>query len=139
MRTVLIGTWLMLAAGALPAGAQRARQAGDSLYDGKPLGAWVAQLADPVPQDRIRAAYTIAGIGASAEAAVPALGRLLHDELPVARYAAAWALGELGAAAVPAVPELEAALHDRVGDVRWVAAKALRKIRRASGAPVDAG
>jgi HEAT repeat protein len=134
MRNVLFGTWLTLAAVAGPAGAQTARPPGDSVYDGKPLRAWVAQLADPVPQDRIRAAYAIAGVGPAAGEAVPALGAMLRDEMPVARYAAAWALGEIGPAAAPAVPALEGALHDRVGDVRWVAAKALRKIRRAPAA-----
>jgi len=130
MRAMLIVT-CVLAAAAPRVSAQTARHAaGDSLYEGRPARAWVAQLADPVPQERILAAYALAGLGARATEAIPALSEMVRrDELPVARYAAAWALGEMGPAAAPAVPALEQALKDRVGDVRWVVAKSLRKIR----------
>lgn len=101
----------------------------EASYEGRPLRSWVAQLADPVPQARIRAAYVMAELGPSASPAVPALRGALGDENPVVRYAAAWALSEIGPAALPAVHDLEArADSDSVGDVRWIAAKALRKL-----------
>ncbi|HEU4564108.1 MAG TPA: HEAT repeat domain-containing protein [Gemmatimonadaceae bacterium] len=109
-----------------PAGAAAAR---DTSYEGRPLGSWIAQLRDPVPQARVRAAYVMAELGPAAAPAVPALRAALADENPVMRYAAAWALSEIGPAALPAVPDLEArADDDSIGDVRWIAAKALRKL-----------
>jgi hypothetical protein len=105
-------------------------------YDGRPLGAWVDQLADRVPEARSRAAYVLAELGPEAASAVPALRATLGDEVPMVRYAAAWALSEIGDAARAAIPDLRLrAAEDSIGDVRWIAAKALRKLGEAEARP----
>jgi HEAT repeat protein len=72
------------------------------------LDEMVTGLADADPIYRADSAMAIAAVGPEAEAAVPALEKLLGDEsaLGQVRYAAVYALGRIGPAAVAAEPLL---------------------------------
>ena len=72
------------------------------------LDQMITGLADADPVYRADAAMAIAAIGPQAEAAVPALEKLLGDESSEAsvRYTAAYALGRIGPAAKAAAPLL---------------------------------
>ncbi len=88
----------------------------------------VEMLGNPDPKLRSRAATTLWGLGASAQAAVPTLAGALKDADTNVRRSAAAALGNMGALAAPAVPALAAALDDSDNSVRQLSAKALGAI-----------
>lgn len=87
------------------------------------------RLTSPSPKDRRDAAERLAGIGPSAQGAVPFLVRALADEDSGVRSSAATSLGEIGPAARSAVPDLMEALKDAHPDVRASARAALGRIR----------
>jgi hypothetical protein len=104
----------------------------DTTWDGRPLSAWIADLQEPAPYTRHRAAYTISALGPAAKAAVPALIEALKDPARTVRYAAAYALSEIGAGATDAIAALTEAEDDVDDDVAFMAKKAIKKIQKAS-------
>jgi len=107
----------------------------DTTWDGRPLSAWIADLKEPAPYTRHKAAYTISALGPAAKAAVPALIEALKDPARTVRYAAAYALSEIGAGATEAIPALTEAEDDVDDDVVFMAKKAIKKITAASTPP----
>jgi predicted component of type VI protein secretion system len=122
-----LGLLLVLAS---PVVAQKAKVAKgvEPSYDGRPLSAWVEDLAGASPYTRHSAAYAIASMGPKAAPAVPALIKALGDSEPTVRYASAIALREIGPDAKAAVEPLRALLDDRSEDVVSMARKAIKAI-----------
>jgi hypothetical protein len=75
---------------------------------GAPAAPQIAtMLDDPDPRVRRRGAEILARIGSDAEAAIPALIRLVEQDPDLqVRKAAAFALGQMGPKAAPAIPAL---------------------------------
>lgn len=91
-----------------------------------PVPLLIAQLSDPEPRRRARAADELGKRGEAAEPAVPALRRALGDRDRRVRASAVLALG--GVARTPPVQEdLRRALRDKDEDVRFSAAIALER------------
>ncbi len=84
------------------------------------------------------ASAALAGLGAAAAPAVPALILELSDQHADNRWAAAGALANIGPAAAEAVPVLTESLIDPDEKVRWYAAWALGEIGPASAPAVSA-
>ncbi len=84
------------------------------------------------------AAFALAGLGAEAEAAAPALILQLRDPHPDNRWSAAGALAAIGPGAEDAAPGLIEALADTDEKVRWYAAWALSEIGPRAAAVVEA-
>jgi HEAT repeat protein len=101
---------------------------------GRPLSSWVADLKAPAPQTRNAAAYEIAGMGAQAAAAVPALIEALEDPIAAVRYPVTVALLEIGPAAKAAVPRLQQMVEEEINDE--IAASARRALKRIDPATV---
>ena len=114
----------MLIAVAGPAAAQK-----EPSFQGLPLSSLIADLKAPAPMTRNAAAYSIAGIGPAAVAAVPALIEALSDDNAAVRFPVCVALREIGPAASAALPALEQALDDRNDDVAAMAKKAIKAIK----------
>ncbi len=87
-----------------------------------------AALTDGSWAVRESAASVLGDLGA---AAVPLLGKAIHDEQPEVRRAAAKSLGRTRVAA--AVPILGEALGDQKGDVRVVALRSMGQVGKDSG------
>jgi HEAT repeat protein len=107
------------------------------LVTGKPEAA-VAVLIEKLEDLTVgcKAAEALVEIGPpAAEAAVPAITKLLESEDAVSRLCAAEALGRIGPAAKSAVPALTGRLEDADEDVRGAAAQALKQIERQPAAP----
>jgi HEAT repeat protein len=101
---------------------------------GRPLSQWIADLKAPAPQTRNAAAYEIAGMGAQAAAAVPALIEALDDPAPSVRFPVTVALLEIGPAAKAAVPRLQQMVDEEINDE--IAASARRALKRIDPAAV---
>lgn len=98
----------------------------EPMIDGRPLSAYVVDLAEAAaPLTRNAAAYSIAGMGPAAKSAVPALIKALKDPEPAVRFPVCIALREIGPDAKDAVPALTEALEDRNEDVAAMARRAL--------------
>jgi HEAT repeat protein len=82
-------------------------------------------------------AFALGGIGARANAAVPALTLLLSSREATVRRAAASALGEIGRGAKRSLPMLVSTMGDGSPDVRVAAALASWRVGRHSQRPVD--
>jgi HEAT repeat protein len=106
----------------------------EPVSDGRPLSAWIADLKAPAPQTRNAAAYEIAGMGAEAAAAVPALIEALEDPIAAVRYPVTVALLEIGPAAKAAVPRLQQMVEEEINDE--IAASARRALKRIDPAAV---
>ena len=118
-----------LAASLTLAGSALAQKPTEPFIDGRPLSAYVVELAEAAaPLTRNNAAYSIARMGPAAKSAVPALIKALKDPEPVVRYPACIALREIGPDAKDAVPALQEALEDRNEDVAAMARRALMAI-----------
>ncbi len=118
----------LAAALALATGAE-AQQPTEPFLDGRPLSAYLTDLADAAaPYTRNNAAYSIARMGPAAKSAVPALIRALKDPDAAVRFPVCIALREIGPDAREAVPALTEALEDRSDDVAAMARRALIKI-----------
>jgi HEAT repeat protein len=104
---------------------------------GRPaIPVFVRTLNDSDYNNRVLAAMGLAGFGADAKEAVPALtASLRQDKDNRVRYRAAEALGAIGPDAASALPVLKDALHDRAPEVRLAAAAALKKIEPGTSAP----
>lgn len=110
-------------------GSAEAQRPTEPFLDGRPLSAYLTDLADAAaPYTRNNAAYSIARMGPAAKAAVPALIRALKDPEAAVRFPVAIALREIGPDAREAVPALTEALEDRSDDVAAMARRALIKI-----------
>ena len=95
---------------------------------GRPLSQWITDLKAPAPQTRNAAAYEIAGMGAEAAAAVPALIEALDDPVPSVRFPVTVALMEIGPGAKAAVPRLQQMVDEEINDE--IAASARRALKR---------
>ena len=91
------------------------------------LAEWIADLRAPAPYSRNRAAYQIAGLGAAAAPAVPALIEALKDPEASVRYPVTVALREIGPAAKAAVPALKKVYEEDINDE--IASSARRAIK----------
>ena len=105
----------------------------EPVWDGRPLSAWIEDLAGMAPITRSNAAFAIteialAEMGPAAAPAVPALIVALKDPYAPVRYRVAFALGAIGPAASAAIPALTETLDDRNDDVAFIAKKSLKKI-----------
>ena len=146
MRRTIV-TLLLATAAAVPLSAQTKPAAhhpatvavatGDTVLDGRPLSAWIADLKAPAPATRNNAAYTIARMGPAAKDAVPALIVALGDEASSVRYPAAFALGEIGPAAESAIPVLLKLVDDPNDEVGFMARKSLKKLGHPVPIPSD--
>jgi hypothetical protein len=106
----------------------RPAHAKEPVSSGRPLSQWIADLKAPAPQTRNAAAYEIAGMGADAAAAVPALVEALEDPVPSVRFPVTVALMEIGPAAKAAVPRLRQMVDEEINDE--IAASARRALKR---------
>lgn len=122
--------WLAaLAASFIVTTSATAQQPAEPMVDGRPLSAYLVDLAEAAaPLTRNAAAYSIARMGPAAKSAVPALIRALHDPEAAVRFPVCIALREIGPDAKDAVPALKEALEDRNDDVAAMARRALIKI-----------
>jgi len=93
----------------------------------RPLSAWIAELQDSKPHDRVQAGLALAELGTAAEEAGPALEKALKDKDPEVRYAAVLALGAIAPEGKAAVDGLAHALADPDWFVRFTAAQSLQK------------
>jgi HEAT repeat protein len=100
----------------------------EPVSNGRPLSEWVAELKALAPQTRNAAAYEIAGLGAAAAPAVPALIEALDDPIPAVRFPVTIALLEIGPAAKAAIPRLQQMMEEEINDE--IAASARRALRR---------
>ncbi len=125
MMGLVAGAFLLVAPGAYGQAAVSAR---DTVVDGRPLSAWVADLKAAAPQVRNAAAYEISGLGPAGASAVPALIEALDDQEASVRFPVTVALGEIGPAAAAAVPRLKQMMDEEINDE--IAAAAKRAIRR---------
>jgi HEAT repeat protein len=100
----------------------------EPMSDGHTLSEWIADLKAAAPVSRNAAAYEIAGMGAAAAPAVPALIAALDDEVAAVRFPVTVALGEIGPAAEAAIPRLKQVMEEDLNDE--VAASAKRAIKR---------
>lgn len=94
-------------------------------HEGRTFVEWQADLRDPSPAVREKAALALGNFGPTA---VPILTQTLRDSDANVRWAAADALGRIGPAAKDAVPALLQALKDSEAIVRQRAEIALRQI-----------
>lgn len=102
-----------------------ARRAGTNPVSGEaPIEQLVRELLDTDRETRVRARYSLVGLG---RVAVPALIRALED--PDHHLRTASALTLLAVADPAAAPALVAALDDDDAGVRWLAAEALVALR----------
>lgn len=100
----------------------------EPVSSGRPLSQWIAELKAPAPQTRNAAAYELAGMGAAAAPAVPALIEALDDPVPAVRYPVTIALLEIGPAAKAAIPRLQQMMDEEINDE--IAASARRALKR---------
>jgi HEAT repeat protein len=111
------------------AGSALAQKPTEPFLDGRPLSAYVVELAEAAaPHTRNNAAYSIARMGPAAKSAVPALITALKDPEAAVRFPVCIALREIGPDAMDAVPALKEALEDRNEDVAAMARRALIRI-----------
>lgn len=111
------------------AGSAFAQKPTEPFLDGRPLSAYLVDLAEAAaPYTSNNAAYSIARMGPAAKSAVPALIKALKDPEPTVRFPVCIALREIGPDAIEAVPALKEALEDRNEDVAAMARRALMKI-----------
>jgi HEAT repeat protein len=122
-----LGLALFLTASTALAQAQPAHSK-EPVSGGRTLSQWIADLKAPAPQTRNAAAYEIAGMGADAAAAVPALIQALDDPEASVRFPVTVALMEIGPGAKAAVPRLQQMVDEELNDD--VAAAARRALKR---------
>src|SRR5579871_6610627 len=96
--------------------------AAEPTFEGKPVSAWLKDLAGKSDEAHEKAATVLAAAG---KEAVPALAKALQDKNAALRERSAEVLGLIGEEAKGAVPELIAALKDKSEAVRGAAADAL--------------
>jgi HEAT repeat protein len=89
---------------------------------------FIADLQDPDQIVRIHAATILGSVGEDAEAAVPALIKLLKNGDIYDRKLAAMTLGEIGPAAEDAIPALLAAIDVEDEGLAEMAEEALEEI-----------
>jgi HEAT repeat protein len=130
---VIFGAAIVLGISSLSAQAKPAHSK-EPASAGRPLSQWIADLKAPAPQTRNAAAYEIAGMGADAAAAVPALIEALEDPVPSVRFPVTVALMEIGPAAKAAVPRLQQMVDEEINDE--IAASARRALKRIDPAAV---
>ncbi len=130
---VAFGAAILLGSSSLPAQAKPAHSK-EPVSSGRPLSQWIADLKAQAPQTRNAAAYEIAGMGAEAAAAVPALIQALDDPAPSVRFPVTVALMEIGPAAKAAVPRLQQMVDEELNDE--IAASARRALKRIDPAAV---
>ena len=130
---VLLGAAIVLGGSSVSAQAKPAHSK-EPVSAGRPLSQWIADLKAPAPQTRNAAAYEIAGMGAAAAAAVPALIEALDDPAPSVRFPVTVALMEIGSAAKAAVPRLQQMVDEEINDE--IAASARRALKRIDPAAV---
>jgi len=130
---VIFGAIVLLGSSSLNAQTKPAH-AKEPVSAGRPLSQWIADLKAPAPQTRNAAAYEIAGMGAEATAAVPALIEALDDPVPSVRFPVTVALMEIGPAAKAAVPRLQQMMDEEINDE--IAASARRALKRIDPAAV---
>jgi HEAT repeat protein len=105
---------------------QRALHALGTIGDPSAVSAIVTALEDPSHFVRDNAVDALRDLGPKAEAAVPALTRvLLNDPKASVRRSVILALERIGPAALAAEPELRQALGDHEPEVRWLMAATL--------------
>ena len=95
---------------------------------GKPVDHWINELKQPDPKARRNAVAALQGVGASDEAAIPAITDALKDRDAKVRDAAVVALLNIGPDAKGAVSALQEAANDKDAKVRAHAVAALRRI-----------
>lgn len=119
------------------AGAQtKPVKAREPVSSGRTLSEWIEDLKAPAPQTRNAAAYEIAGMGAAAVAAVPALIATLDDPMAAVRFPAIIALLEIGPAAKAAVPRLQQMEEEEINDeIAAAARRALKRIQAETAPP----
>lgn len=106
-----------------------ASRSNEPVSNGRSLSEWIADLKGLAPQTRNAAAYEIAGMGAAAAAAVPALIEALDDPVAAVRFPVTVALMEIGPAAKAAVPRLQTMMDEEINDeIAAAARRALRHI-----------
>jgi HEAT repeat protein len=130
---VVLGAAIVLGGSSVSAQAKPAPSK-EPVSVGRPLSQWIADLKAPAPQTRNAAAYEIAGMGAEAAAAVPALIEALEDPAPSVRFPVTVALMEIGPAAKAAVPRLQQMVDEEINDE--IAASARRALKRIDPAAV---
>jgi HEAT repeat protein len=130
---VVLGAAIVLGGSSVSAQAKPAHSK-EPVSAGRPLSQWIADLKAPAPQTRNAAAYEIAGMGAEAAAAVPALIEALEDPAPSVRFPVTVALMEIGPAAKAAVPRLQQMVDEEINDE--IAASARRALKRIDPAAV---
>jgi HEAT repeat protein len=89
---------------------------------------WIKALEAPKPEQRVEAAFALAGMGEKAAPAVKALTKTMQDKFYKVRAACAIALGKIGPKATQSTDELLAKLTDLSPSVRRAAAKALSRM-----------
>ncbi len=131
LNRVLGALALALVVTAGSASAQTAAPAGaEPVARGRPLSEWIAELKAAAPVVRNAAAYEIAGMGAAAAAAVPALIEALDDPMAVVRFPVTVALGEIGPGASAAVPRLKLRMEEDLNaEIAAAARRAIRHIQ----------
>ena len=125
---------VLLGSSSLSAQAKPVHSNKEPVSAGRPLSQWIADLKAAAPQTRNAAAYEIAGMGAEAAAAVPALIEALNDPAPSVRFPVTVALMEIGPAAKAAVPRLQQMVDEELNDE--IAASARRALKRIDPAAV---
>jgi HEAT repeat protein len=130
---MVLGAAIVLGGSSVSAQAKPAHSK-EPVSAGRPLSQWIADLKAPAPQTRNAAAYEIAGMGAEAAAAVPALIEALEDPAPSVRFPVTVALMEIGPAAKAAVPRLQQMVDEEINDE--IAASARRALKRIDPAAV---
>tara|TARA_R110001592_G_scaffold315310_1_gene591218 strand:+ start:47434 stop:49041 length:1608 start_codon:yes stop_codon:yes gene_type:complete len=103
-------------------------QSDEPRLQGKNLNAWIRDLGSTDRDTVVYAASRISHLGPEAEAAVPALIKLLDSEDEYLRFIGVNGLADIGRKAVAGIPHLVKALDDEEDDVRLSAADALGRI-----------
>jgi HEAT repeat protein len=104
----------------------------------RPVSAWVAELQDPKPHNRVQAGLALSELGPAAREAEAPLAKALKDKDPEVRYAAVHALGAMIPEGKAALDGLAHALSDEDWFVRFSAAQALEKAGPGAKAAVPA-
>lgn len=109
---------------------RRARLCIEAIENKRKVASYISDLGNPDPKTRATAAENLMKMGETAQAAVPALIKLLDDEDTHVRTRAADALGQIGPAARAGIPRLQQLLRDTRADpmLQWSAAITLANI-----------
>ena len=141
MRTYLVVLFSVMVTTGVQA-QQHSASTMDTIFEGRPIRAWIAQLADTPVVRSVQARQAVRRMGERARPYLPAITELLAGSSIMGRVGAANALGDLGSVAAPAIPALVRAMSDPLPPVRTAAAEALGDIGVATPeavAAADAG